>query len=54
MSCRNFPYFCLHSEGTEEDRQGARIPDGVDLQDSLARRPYLLDILEEQMSTSAN
>jgi hypothetical protein len=29
VSCGDFPYFCLHSEGTEENGQGASIPDGV-------------------------
>jgi hypothetical protein len=29
VSCSDFPYFCLHSEGTEENGQGASIPNGV-------------------------
>ena len=29
MSCGDFLYFCLHSEGTEENGQGACIPNGV-------------------------
>jgi hypothetical protein len=29
VSCGDFPYFCLHSEGTEKNGQGITIPDGV-------------------------